>query len=97
VDFFSWHYYTDNSDLMTEIASNVRAKLDSAGMAAVSQHVSEWNICMNCNEQDTAEGAAATVSTMIRMVRSGSLKGLPGIILSYSRVPRTPNTTITSY
>lgn len=70
IDFFSWHYYTDNSDLMTEIATAVRSKLDSVGLAQVSQHVTEWNICMNCMEQDSASGAASTVTTMINMVQN---------------------------
>ena len=70
IDFFSWHYYTDNTDLMTEISTAVRAKLDSVGLTHVRQHVTEWNICMNCMEQDTVLGAASTVTTMINMIQN---------------------------
>lgn len=68
LDFFSWHFYTDQAGLMTTIAAAVRAKLEGAGLSGVEQHVSEWNICALCKEQDTAEGAAATAHILMRMM-----------------------------
>ena len=70
IDFFSWHYYTNNSDLIPTIAGAVRSKLDEVGYSTVEQHITEWNICMNCNEQDSARGAAATAATLTRMIES---------------------------
>ena len=36
-----------------------------------AQHVSEWNLCMVCTEQDTPAGAAATANILIRMASAG--------------------------
>jgi hypothetical protein len=71
VDFFSWHEYTEATDLYTSIAEAVRDRLDHAGMAHVAQHVTEWFPCILCKDQDNARGAAALGSTLVRMVDAG--------------------------
>eukprot|EP00041_Stephanoeca_diplocostata_P030082 m.901640 g.901640 ORF g.901640 m.901640 type:complete len:480 (+) comp23688_c0_seq11:34-1473(+) len=71
IDFYSWHAYTDNVDLYTTIATDVRQKLDTSGLSHVASHITEWFPCILCSEQDSAKGAATFGSTLARLVDAG--------------------------
>eukprot|EP00040_Diaphanoeca_grandis_P019967 m.105811 g.105811 ORF g.105811 m.105811 type:complete len:521 (+) comp27678_c0_seq1:64-1626(+) len=75
-DFFSWHAYTDNTDLFTSIATDVRSHLDALGLTHVKQHITEWFPCILCHEQDTAMGAASVGATLTKMVNAGVSIGI---------------------
>ena len=68
IDFFSWHYYTDNTDLIVRYPQ-IRAKLDSVGNPCPSTCYRMEHL-YDCMEQDTVSGAASTVTTMINMIQN---------------------------
>ncbi len=50
-DFYSWHIYTEDPNLITAHSLYVRQKLDEKGFADVPQFLNEWNR----HEKDVAE------------------------------------------
>ena len=68
VDFFSWHFYTDNAALLTTISGDMRKKLDSVGLHSVQQHVTEWFTGMLNPSENTPNDAAAVAGILTRMV-----------------------------
>lgn len=67
VDFFSWHFYTGNSELLTTIAGAMRRKLDSVGLQHVEQHVTEWFTGMLNPSENTIGDAAAVAGILTKM------------------------------
>jgi xylan 1,4-beta-xylosidase len=43
LDFFSWHTYTDDPDVLSRKARAVRALLDAEGFNKAENHLNEWN------------------------------------------------------
>lgn len=43
LDFFSWHSYNDNPELVREISTFVRERLDSYGYTKTESHYNEWS------------------------------------------------------
>ncbi len=43
LDFYSWHIYTEDPNLISEHAEYVRKKLDGKGFAGVEHFLNEWN------------------------------------------------------
>jgi xylan 1,4-beta-xylosidase len=70
VDFISWHFYTDNTPLLTTIASAMRTKLDSVGLYSVEQHVTEWFTGMLNPSENSVGDAAAVAGILTKMVES---------------------------
>ena len=68
VDFFSWHFYTENSELLTTIAGAMRQKLDSVGLHHVEQHVTEWFTGMLNPSENTVGDATAVAGILTKMV-----------------------------
>ena len=71
LDFFSWHAYIDVPQFYTETATEVRRRLDAAGLTAVKQHVTEWFPCILCKAQDTFDGAASFGASLTNMINAG--------------------------
>jgi hypothetical protein len=70
VDFFSWHFYTANSELLTTIASAMQRKLDSVGLHHVEQHVTEWFTGMLNPSENTVGDAASVAGILTKMARA---------------------------
>eukprot|EP01052_Picozoa_sp_SAG31_P013092 SAG31_NODE_780_length_12148_cov_7.369295_5_plen_380_part_00 len=70
IDFISWHFYTDNTELLTTIARAMRQKLDSVGLYAVEQHVTEWFTGMLNPGENTVGDAAAVAGILTKMVEA---------------------------
>ena len=68
IDFFSWHFYTDNAALLSTIAEAMRGKLDSVGLHGVDQHVTEWFTGMLNPSENGVGDAAAVASILTRMI-----------------------------
>jgi hypothetical protein len=76
LDFFSWHFYGSGATRatgMAETAAGVRAYLDTAGLANVSQHVTEWNTdaTPSHTDRDSAAAAAFVAITQTLAVQGG--------------------------
>jgi hypothetical protein len=78
LDFFSWHSYGTraggNAAGVAAAVAAVRAALDSAGLAAVEQHISEWNTDASPagTQRDTPLAAAYVAAALAGMATGGA-------------------------
>lgn len=77
LDFFSWHFYGSGASQgngVSEVASGVRAYLDSVGLSRVAQHATEWNTDATPSRTARDSPAAATfVATVLTLLAQGGV------------------------
>ncbi len=73
LDFFSWHIYTMNPNLISDWAKFVREKLDSYGFTMAEHFLDEWNLEGGKFDEMKSEIGASFVAQTMNIMQASSL------------------------
>ena len=69
LDFFSWHRYSDNPDIVLASAAHARERLNAYGFTKTESIFNEWNYTSKAVRMRSIEAAAYAANLMTRLQR----------------------------